>query len=84
MANGKRELAIHFVTFLPKIPQKKGKIKRSRQTQTYSFLRTRTKRQTAEVEFLPFVGKTNVMLNLSLTHPMQDCESLNRAKFSPY
>ena len=64
---GKRELAFHFASFsriLKYIPQKnREKITHSRQTQTYSFLRTNAKRQTAEVEFLPFAGETNVMLH---------------------
>ena len=34
----------------------RGKITQSRQTQTYSFPRTNAKRQTAELEFLPFGG----------------------------
>ena len=40
----------------------------SRQTQNHSLSRsTRNgKRQTAKVEYLPFVGKENVMLNLSI------------------
>ena len=41
------------------------------QTQTYSFPRTNAKRQTAEVEFLPFAGKTNVMLKSLYTFTLR-------------
>ena len=54
--------------YLKYIPQKnRQNITHLRQTQTYSFPRTNAKQQTAEVEFLPFPEKTNVMLNLSNT-----------------
>lgn len=42
-----------------------GKNPHSRQTQNYSFPRMNAKRQTPEVEFLPFAGKINFMFNLS-------------------
>ena len=52
---GKRELAFHFVTFFPNHTF----------TTNTNLLISAFKRQTAEVELLPFAGKTNAMLNLS-------------------
>ena len=41
------------------------------QIQAYSFLRTNAKQQMAEVEFLQFTGKINIMINLSIM-PLDD------------
>ena len=70
MLYGKHELAYHFVKFLfnskNKSLRKKGKKSHiCDKHQTYSFLSTYAKRQMAEMEFLLFAGKTNVMPNLS-------------------
>ncbi len=59
-------ILLPFYRILKLIPHKnREKIPHSQQTKNDSFPRTNAKRQTAEVEFLPFAGKINVMLNLS-------------------
>ena len=57
-------ILLTFHRILKQISQKirEKKITLSRQTKPAHF---HAKRATAEVEFLPFAGKTNVMLNLS-------------------
>ena len=57
-----------IVAALLLLQKNRWKITHSWQTQTYSFLGTNPKQQMAEMEFLLFAEKINVMLNLSLLY----------------
>ena len=58
-----RELAFHFVPFLSN--SKINPLEKQENNQTLRKTQTCSKQLMAEVEFLPFAGKTNVLLSLS-------------------